>query len=80
MDSNALRDSRGSLKNQLESLFMADAINTVCCGICSREVFLTDCKTDEHGHAVHEECYTVRVIEGQPTSSLKTEEGTALEN
>lgn len=60
---------------------MAHAINTVCCGICSRKVFLTDAKIDEHGHAVHEECYTLRVkFEGQLTSSSKTEEGNAREN
>lgn len=27
------------------------------CLICGKEVSLRDCKTDEHGRAVHEECY-----------------------
>jgi hypothetical protein len=30
------------------------------CYICGDPVPLEDCKTDENGHAVHEECYLVR--------------------
>ncbi len=29
--------------------------------ICGKEVALVDCKTDENGRAVHEECYIARI-------------------
>lgn len=35
-------------------------IDSTCCWICGRDVSLKDCKTDEHGRAVHEECYVTR--------------------
>ena len=31
-----------------------------CCGICGKPVALENCKVDEHGLAVHGECYVVR--------------------
>lgn len=31
------------------------------CGICYEPVCLETCKTDEHGTAVHEECYVLKV-------------------
>ena len=31
------------------------------CWICGTRVDLCECKTDEHGLAVHEVCYTVRL-------------------
>jgi len=27
------------------------------CPVCNERVELETCKTDEHGHAIHEECY-----------------------
>jgi hypothetical protein len=33
----------------------------VCYWICGKSVALGTCKTDEHGLAVHEECYTCRI-------------------
>ena len=35
--------------------------NTWTCWICGHAVSLETCKTDEHGEAVHEECYVVRL-------------------
>ena len=31
------------------------------CWVCGKEVSLLDCKTDEHGRAVHEQCYIARI-------------------
>jgi hypothetical protein len=35
-------------------------IERICCWICGRDVSLRDCKLDEPGHPVHEECYVAR--------------------
>jgi len=32
-----------------------------CCWICGNEVDLKTCNIDEHGMAVHEDCYCVKV-------------------
>jgi hypothetical protein len=42
---------------------MAD-ITALHCPICSRPVLLTNCKTDEEGRAVHEECYLKKIAQG----------------
>jgi len=31
--------------------------DTLICSICKQPVNLGECKTDEHGQAVHENCY-----------------------
>jgi hypothetical protein len=36
-------------------------IDKTNCLICSREVSLKECKLDERGRAVHEECYVLHV-------------------
>jgi len=36
-------------------------VRTVVCWICEKQVTLEDCKIDENGQAVHEDCY-VRVV------------------
>lgn len=36
-------------------------INSVCCWICGKDVPLRNCKIDERGRAVHEECYVARM-------------------
>ena len=33
-----------------------------CCWICGKEVDLKTCSTDEHGMAVHEHCYFLKVV------------------
>jgi hypothetical protein len=35
-------------------------IHTTACWICGKEVSLRNCKVDERGRAVHEECYIAR--------------------
>lgn len=35
--------------------------STRMCWICGRFVSLETCKTDEHGKAVHEECYAAKM-------------------
>jgi hypothetical protein len=32
-----------------------------CCWICGKPVVFENCKVDEHGLPVHEECYVARV-------------------
>lgn len=34
---------------------------TYLCWICGKAVDLKTCKTDDHGMAVHEECYALKV-------------------
>ena len=39
--------------------------STQMCWICGRAVHLDTCKTDEHGSAVHEQCYVAKIaLEG----------------
>jgi len=40
------------------------------CWICGKVVDLKTCKTDEHGNAVHEQCYAAKLAlaYGSPTS------------
>jgi hypothetical protein len=53
-------------------------ITTTSCWICAKEVSLKDCKIDERGHAVHEDCYVARVkLQGEsntPATSSRTTE------
>jgi hypothetical protein len=36
---------------------MPNETTTVSCWICGKPIPLEDCKTDDHGHVVHENCY-----------------------
>lgn len=36
-------------------------ITSITCWICGKQVSLHNCKIDERGHAVHEECYVARM-------------------
>jgi len=47
------------------------------CWICGRAVSLQNCKTDEHGHIVHSECYAARMRLKQAGS---VEQGNAAES
>jgi hypothetical protein len=38
---------------------MANPISV--CAVCGKPVSLEDCKIDERGHPVHEECYVARM-------------------
>jgi hypothetical protein len=35
--------------------------SNLICWLCGKSVDVTACKTDEHGKAVHEACYVVRI-------------------
>jgi hypothetical protein len=35
--------------------------DTETCWICGADILLEECKIDEHGRAVHEQCYTARI-------------------
>ncbi|HUO27385.1 MAG TPA: hypothetical protein VMU61_17075 [Candidatus Aquilonibacter sp.] len=45
-----------------EPLFTYDSEGRVLCPLCQKPVHLETCKIDEHGRAVHEECY-VRLLQ-----------------
>jgi hypothetical protein len=51
--------------------------NNVNCSICGKEVPLHDCKTDEQGRAVHEECYARRIKQQPPRPN--TDSGSGME-
>lgn len=40
------------------------------CWICGKLVSLEQCKIDEHGMAVHEDCYTTRITPPQRLPKL----------
>jgi ribosome-binding protein aMBF1 (putative translation factor) len=40
---------------------MSQSKRPYCCWICGNEVDLKTCNIDEHGMAVHEDCYFVKV-------------------
>ena len=43
--------------------------NFLECPLCNQPVPLESAKTDEHGHAIHEECYLLKVrLEGATAS------------
>jgi hypothetical protein len=41
------------------------------CVICQRSVELEESKTDEHGQAIHEECYVSKLMSKKPTSMFR---------
>jgi hypothetical protein len=40
------------------------------CWICGKSVALEDCRVDEHGLPVHEECYVVKIATSRDTSQI----------
>jgi hypothetical protein len=46
----------------------------VRCQICHKPVMLETARTDEHGNAVHEECY-VRAVETRKVSDDSSDSG-----
>lgn len=42
------------------------------CWICGNEVALEECKVDERGHAVHEQCYTLKIAVTERQASSPT--------
>ena len=47
------------------------------CWICSQPCHLEDCKIDEEGHAVHDECYAVKLA---PEKGSQSPESQTLPN
>ena len=45
--------------------FMSEKITSLTCWICGKSVRLEDCKSDDYGHTVHEECYIAAVLAEQ---------------
>ena len=43
---------------------------TLCCWMCGQSCCLEDCKTDEHGLPVHEDCYVSRVTKSVSQDSF----------
>ena len=50
-----------------------DKLHRASCWICNRDVPLQSCKVDEHGRAVHEECYVARMKLEPGSSRVPTE-------
>ncbi len=42
-------------------MYSAHSSQPPICGVCQEPVSLEICKTDKSGHAVHEECYLVKL-------------------
>ena len=45
---------------------------TRMCWICGRSISLESCKVDEHGNAVHEECYAAKVALAKASPGMRT--------
>jgi len=41
---------------------------SILCWICRTAVALEDCKVDEHGHPLHEDCYVAKVARWKNTA------------
>jgi hypothetical protein len=50
---------------------MADVVTTVQCWICAKPIPLEDCKTDDDGHPVHEDCYCEQTVERQTAAGTE---------
>jgi hypothetical protein len=48
---------------------VADKITAVMCWICGKLIPLEDCKTDDDGHVVHEECYAETAVNEKRAST-----------
>jgi hypothetical protein len=51
---------------------MAIAITPIC-WVCDKPVSLEECKIDEHGEAVHENCYALRIALSHCGSASQTD-------
>ncbi len=48
---------------------LSQHIPLVMCWLCGKPLPLENCKTDERGRAVHEECYTAKIARNKDTTS-----------
>jgi len=51
---------------------MQSAANVLSCAICREPVKLEAAKTDEDGHAIHEDCYWAKINRQRGTDGAKT--------
>ena len=50
---------------------MTSSFSTIC-WLCGKSLALESCKTDEHGHAIHESCQVLRLALAKPPQSVKS--------
>ena len=50
-----------TFNDEIEANMIIPLRPTQMCWICGRAVRLDTCKTDEHGCAVHEQCYVAKI-------------------
>ena len=55
----AREPERGKRRDLMQELSKSFDPRSATCAICNRFCDLTTCKTDEQGHPVHEDCYTM---------------------
>ena len=48
---------------------MQDKTTSVVCWMCGRPIPLEECKTDDHGHVVHEHCYVEGAVQKTSAAS-----------
>ncbi len=48
---------------------MQDVTMSVKCWICGRPIPHEECKTDDHGHVVHEDCYAEVAVRTKSAST-----------
>jgi hypothetical protein len=48
---------------------MPDGITSVKCWMCGKPIPLEECKTDDHGHVVHEDCYAEVAVQEKSASA-----------
>ncbi len=48
---------------------MQDKTATVVCWMCGKPIPLEKCKTDDHGHVVHEHCYVAESVQNAEKKS-----------
>jgi hypothetical protein len=53
--------------NMTGSAQVTPQLPAIACCICTRPIPVEDSKTDEHGKAVHEECYVRKMISQSAT-------------
>jgi hypothetical protein len=56
-----LEETRGLVEASQATLNNPGAVSEIC-SICGKSICLEMCTTDEHGCAVHEECYVAKLM------------------
>ena len=79
MDRSVIHDLILQLIAFLKAIFLAEAPtmfspSIFCCWICGSACRLEDCKTDELGLAVHEDCYALRMALKRATDGARSKD------